>query len=231
MIVLKAYQILRVVSRLGETRVWFSPLIRQFSLISLTIALCLSLPAPLKASPLNSSFSNPSCPENMVFIPGGTFKIGSDSHYPSERSAEDVTVDSFCINKYEITNSEYAEFVKETGYITVAERPLSKEQFPSLSEDQRQPGSLVFQMADKNAKQVGYLSWWKWTPGADWQHPFGPKSNIKGQEKYPVVQVSYEDVVTYAANAPLSDSQFATNTHYSFVRRPRTIAFEAQVMF
>jgi len=149
-------------------------------------------------SALSVTSSTSSCPENMVFIPGGTFKIGSDSHYPSERSAEDVTVDSFCINKYEITNSEFAQFVKETGYITVAERPLSKEQFPSLPDDQRNPGSLVFHMADKNAKQVGYLSWWKWTPGADWQHPFGPKSDIQGKEKYPVVQVSYEDVVAYA---------------------------------
>jgi len=178
---------------------WFSPLIRQFSLICLTIALCLSLPAPLKAAPLN-----PFCPENMVFILSGTFNIGSDSHYPSERSAEDVTVDSFCINQYEITNSEFAQFVKETGYITVAERPLSKEQFPNLPDEQRNPGSLVFQMPDKNAQQVGYLSWWKWTPGADWQHPFGPESNIKDKEKYPVVQVSYEDVAAYAQWAGLS---------------------------
>ena len=157
------------------TSSWFSHLIRQLSLICLTIALCLSLVTPLNASPINSSPSNPSCPENMVFIPGGTFKIGSDSHYPSERSAEDVTVDSFCINKYEITNSEYAQFVKETGYITVAERPLSKEQFPSLSDDQRKPGSLVFQMADKNAKRSRLSQLVEMDSWCRLATPFGPR--------------------------------------------------------
>ena len=99
----------------------------------------------------------------MVFIPGGTFNICSDVHYSSERSAEDITVNSFCMDKYEITNAKFAQFVKETGYITVAERPLPKDQFPDLSDDSRKPGSLVFQMADPEAKRVRYLSSWKWT--------------------------------------------------------------------
>lgn len=174
-------------------------LLKTFILCFLILYLSLGFQTEVEASPATNI-----CPENMVYIPGGTFKIGSDSHYPSERSADDVTVSSFCINQYEITNSEFEQFVKETGYITVAERPLSKEQFPGLLEEQRKPGSLVFQMADKNAKQIGYLSWWKWVPGADWRHPFGPDSNIKGKEKYPVVQVSYEDVEAYAKWAEMS---------------------------
>ncbi|NEO97238.1 MAG: formylglycine-generating enzyme family protein [Symploca sp. SIO2E9] len=134
----------------------------------------------------------------MAFIPSGTFKIGSDSHYPSERSAKDISVDSFCIDKYEVTNSDFAKFVKETGYITVAERPLSKEEFPDLKDEQLAPGSLVFQMPEDGTKQLGYLSWWKWMPGANWQHPLGPDSDLKGKENYPVVQVAYEDVEAYA---------------------------------
>ncbi|MEO0837184.1 MAG: formylglycine-generating enzyme family protein, partial [Cyanobacteria bacterium J06642_3] len=105
---------------------------------------------------------------------------------------------SFCLDQYEVTNAKFAQFVKDTGYVTVAERPLSKEQFPNLSESERKPGSLVFQMAEPGAKQIGYLSWWKWVPGTDWRHPLGPQSDIKGKDNYPVVQVAYEDVEAYA---------------------------------
>ncbi|NEP69538.1 gliding motility-associated lipoprotein GldK [Moorena producens 3L] len=172
---------------------WLKSLLFKLFLSFLTVCLVFGTATPVKASPTVNS-----CPEGMTFIPGGTFKMGSDVYYPSERSADDVTVESFCIDKYEVTNAEFAKFVKETGYITVAERPLSSEQFPNLTEEQRAPGSLVFQMPDNGVRPVGYLSWWKWTPGADWQHPFGPKSNIKGKKNYPVVHVAYEDVQAYA---------------------------------
>ena len=157
-----------------------------------------------------------SCPEGMVFIPGGTFNIGSDAHYDSERSAEDITVNSFCMDKYEITNAKFAQFVKETGYITVAERPLPKDQFPDLSDDSRKPGSLVFQMADPEAKRVRHLSWWKWTLGANWRHPFGPDSNINGKDNYPVVQVAYEDVKAYTEWAKMS---LPTETQWEYAAR------------
>ncbi len=173
--------------------------LKSLILSLLTICLFLGSPTEAKASPTDNT-----CPEGMVFIPGGTFNMGSDAHYPSERSAQDITVNSFCMDKYEITNAKFAQFVKETGYITVAERPLSKEQFPDLSDDGRKPGSLVFQMAKPGAKKIGYLSWWKWTPGADWRHPLGPQSNINGKENYPVVQIAYEDVEAYAKWADLS---------------------------
>lgn len=121
----------------------------------------------------------------------------SDSGFWEEQAAEDVTVSSFCIDKYEITNGEFAEFVAETGYITVAERPLDPQQFPDLPKEQLTPGSLVFQPPPENTKQVGYLSWWHWTPGANWQHPFGADSDIKGKENYPVVHIAYEDALAY----------------------------------
>ncbi len=171
--------------------------LKSLGLSLLITILLFSAPNQAKASVTDTATAN-SCPEGMVFIPGGTFNIGDDAHYPSEHGAKDVTVNNFCLDQYEVTNAKFDKFVQETGYITVAERPLSKEQFPNLSDEERKPGSLVFQMAEPGAKTIGYLSWWNWVPGTDWRHPLGPESNIKGKENYPVVQVAYEDVEAYA---------------------------------
>lgn len=138
-----------------------------------------------------------SCPQDMVWIGGGSFKMGDDEHYIEEHSAQDVRVDGFCIDQHEITNSQFAQFVKETGYVTIAERPLSAEEFPQLSEEQRAPGSLVF-VQPPPGQAVRELGWWHWMPGADWRHPEGPETNIEGKENYPVVQIAYEDAQAYA---------------------------------
>lgn len=142
-------------SKLGKS------FLRLLFAIGMAIALLFIIP-PAGAT------QNP-CPQGMVMIPAGTFTMGSDnSGFVEERSAFDVTVSSFCIDKYEVTNAQFTAFVKATGYVTVAERPLSKEQFPDLTDEQRLPGSLVFEMAKPGAKQ---LSWWHWKTGANWQHP------------------------------------------------------------
>ena len=161
-------------------------------------------------SPTFAATLNP-CPQGMVLIPAGTFTMGSDnSGFVEEQSAFDVTVSSFCIDKYEVTNSQFAAFVKATGYVTVAERPLPKEQFPDLPDEQRLPGSLVFKMAQPGAKQ---LSWWHWKTGANWRHPFGSGSalaqpalrqssvttaGIARKDNFPVVHIAYEDATAYA---------------------------------
>ena len=137
------------------------------------------------------------CPEEMVWIPGGKFRMGSDYHYQEEISATDVRVESFCMDEHEVTNTQFTQFVAETGYVTVAQKPLSAEEFPELTEEQRAPGSLVFVQPDPG-KPVRELSWWKWIQGADWQHPQGKDSTIEGKENYPVVQISYEDAQAYA---------------------------------
>jgi len=130
------------------------------------------------------------CPLGMVMIPGGTFKMGT--------VGEQTAVSSFCIDRYEVTNAQFAEFVKATNYVTVAERSLPKQQFPDLSDEQRLPGSLVFQIPDPGIHKVQFLSWWHWVPGANWQHPFGPGSAIANKENYPVVHIAYEDALAYA---------------------------------
>lgn len=137
------------------------------------------------------------CPDGMVEIPGGTFRMGADNQWPEERSAEAVTVSPFCLDAHEITNAQFAQFVEETGYLTVAERPLSKEQFPELTDEARSPGSVVFQ-ALPPGQAIAELSWWHWQPGADWQHPEGTNSTIVGKENHPVVHIAFEDAQAYA---------------------------------
>lgn len=129
--------------------------------------------------------------------------MGSDTHYPSERSAGDITVDSFCISRHEVTNAEFRKFVEATGYKTIAERPLPKAEFPDLTDEQRQPGSLVFQPPSEGIQQIAYLSWWHWVTGANWQHPYGPESSIVGKDNYPVVHIAYDDAIAYAGRANL----------------------------
>lgn len=188
---------------------------RYFQLAIALLLGFITLASPLNVS--NVAWAASLCPSDMVLIPGGNFTIGSnDPSYEEERAATDVTVDRFCIDRTEITNAQFAKFVAATGYVTIAERPLSKEQFPDLPDDQRSPGSLVFQMAKPGAKSVPILSWWHWTPGANWRHPFGPESAIADREHYPAVHIAYEDAVAYAQWAGKS---LPTETQWEFAAR------------
>jgi len=175
------------------------------SLIRYALGLAVILCSFIMANPVALADPAPSCPSDMRLIEGGHFRIGSDEFYPEEQTAEDVTVSQFCIGTHEVTNAEFTEFVDTTGYITVAERPLSKADFPDLPDDQRLPGSVVFQMPQSTAEaEVPFLSWWHWQPGANWQHPEGAESTIAGRENHPVVHIAYEDAVAYAQWAGLS---------------------------
>jgi len=124
--------------------------------------------------------------------------MGSDKFYPEEKPVHEVTVDGFYIDKYEVTNGEYRKFIKETGYVTIAERPLDPKDYPDADPKLLVPGALVFKKAERAVNLNDYHNWWAWTPGASWQHPLGPGSNLFGRKDHPVVHVAYEDAEAYA---------------------------------
>jgi formylglycine-generating enzyme len=134
-----------------------------------------------------------------TWIPAGTFLMGSDVHYPEEAPAHPVAVSGFWIDRYEVTNRDFAEFVAETGYLTVAERPLDPAEFPGAPAENLQPGSLVFTRTPGPVDLRHMSQWWTWTPGACWRHPEGPGSSVDGRQDHPVVHVAYEDAERYAA--------------------------------
>jgi len=134
----------------------------------------------------------------MVWIPGGTFLMGSDDHYPEEAPAHRVTVGGFWMDRHTVTNAEFARFVRTTGHVTVAERPLDPADFPGAPAENLVPGSLVF-TGTPGPVDLRHLSqWWTWVPGACWRHPEGPHSDVDDRAEHPVVHVAYEDVVAHA---------------------------------
>ncbi|MNJ96734.1 Serine/threonine-protein kinase pkn1 [compost metagenome] len=137
--------------------------------------------------------------KDMVKIPAGEFLMGdSGGHFPDAQPLIKVRLDSFWIDRYAVTNKDFAEFVKATGYLTVAERALSEADYPGASREQLQPASIVFFPPDHRVELDNHLAWWKVVTGADWRHPEGPQSNIVGKERYPVVHIAYEDAEAYA---------------------------------
>src|SRR3954451_15971039 len=137
-------------------------------------------------------------PDSMRRIPGGTFLMGSDRHYPEERPAHRVEVDGFLMDATAVTNAAFAAFAAATSYVTVAERPLDPALYPGARPETLRPGSLVFRSTDGPVDSTDYRSWWIWTPGACWRQPEGPGSTIFGREDHPVVQVAFEDAEAYA---------------------------------
>jgi len=136
--------------------------------------------------------------KDMVWIPGGTFQMGSDHHYPEEAPAHQVKVSGFWMDKYTVTNEQFQKFVKATGYVTFAERAPNPADYPGAKPEQLIPASLVFQKPNQPVDLRDICNWWQYLPGADWRHPEGKGSSTKGREKHPVVHVAYEDVEAYA---------------------------------
>jgi formylglycine-generating enzyme len=135
----------------------------------------------------------------MVTVPGGEFTMGSDAHYPEEAPARRVSVDGFRIDPTAVTNAQFGAFASETGYVTVAERPLDPADFPGAPPENLVPGSLVFTPTAGPVDLRHLSQWWAWTPGASWRNPEGPHSSLAGREAHPVVHVAFEDAQAYAA--------------------------------
>ena len=134
----------------------------------------------------------------MVWIPGGTFLMGSSCFYPEERPVHHATVDGFWMDRCPVTNEQFARFVKETGYVTVAERPPKAEDYPGAEPGLLVPGSLIFHRTKGPVDLDNWMLWWRWTPGACWRRPKGPGSYFRDLKRHPVVHVAYEDVEAYA---------------------------------
>ncbi|WP_375446902.1 formylglycine-generating enzyme family protein [uncultured Fibrella sp.] len=144
----------------------------------------------------------------MVAIPAGTFLMGADNDQarPDEYPKHSVCLDGFWMDATEVTNAQFARFVKATGYITTAERKPDWEEMrkqlppgtPKPADNLLVASSLVFSAPAQISSLADYSQWWQWVAGADWRHPEGPGSSIVGKENYPVVQVSWDDARAYA---------------------------------
>src|SRR5689334_8955427 len=135
----------------------------------------------------------------MVWIPGGTFHMGSDDFYPEERPVREVRVDGFWIDRHPVTNQQFSRFVAATGHVTLAEQPPDPALYPGAPPENLVAGSMVFTPTAGPVPLDNYAHWWRWTPGANWRHPRGPASSTEELGDHPVVHVALADVEAYGA--------------------------------
>jgi formylglycine-generating enzyme required for sulfatase activity len=137
----------------------------------------------------------------LVELPGGSFRMGSTQFYPEEAPVHTATVSAYAVERHPVTNAQFAEFVADTGYVTVAEQPPDPALYPGAALEDLVPGALVFRPTSGPVDLRDWRQWWEWVPGADWRHPFGPDSdgwNFEDRLDHPVVQVAYSDAAAYA---------------------------------
>jgi formylglycine-generating enzyme required for sulfatase activity len=138
-------------------------------------------------------------PRDMVEVPGGMFRMGSNEFYPEERPVREVSVGRFWIDRHPVAVAEFRRFVKATGHVTVAEIAPDPADYPGADPALCVPGSLVFHKTAGPVPLDDVRNWWDWVPGADWIHPVGPGSSLDGRDRHPVTHVAYADAQAYAA--------------------------------
>ena len=136
---------------------------------------------------------------DLVEIPGGRFIGGSTEFYADEGPVRELVVAPFRVERHPVTNRQFATFVRETGYVTLAEQQPDPDDFPGADPSVVVPGGLVFTPTDGPVPLHDWSRWWRWQPGACWHAPEGPGSDLHGREDHPVVMVAYDDACAYAA--------------------------------
>lgn len=137
-------------------------------------------------------------PTDMIWIPGGRFRMGSDRHYPEEAPAHEVNVDGFWIDRSPVTNAQFRRFVEATGHVTFCEIAPDPAAYPGAKPELLVAASVVFVPPPRRVDLRDHYQWWGFIAGADWRHPQGPGSGIDGLDDHPVVHVAHADVLAYA---------------------------------
>lgn len=152
--------------------------------------------------------------QDMVWLPGGSFWMGSNAHYPEERPAHQTQVSAFYIDAYPVTTAEFAKFVEATGHVTTAERMPSKTDYPEVPPDRLVKGSLLFVPPKRGPSD--YFDWWEFREGANWRRPDGLADRTGELALHPVTHVSFEDANLYAEWA---GKQLPTEAEWEYAAR------------